>query len=290
MPFGNCGPLDAWMKKIRNDFDAPRKLKATISERLDWAIRRAMSGDPENRPSSCKEFVEDLLGTALKPSQTAPAPPALESGIQEVWYIVYRDEDGVSHTVKGTSEGIRRALKDALLGDTTNIKACRNKQGPFQMLREFPEFRDLVVQPGVGQHGGGSSGQMRPVSSTRPASAPQLSGPPRSQPQLSGPPRSHANVDPEDAIGGDLPITPSASRRNLSGSRLGPPVIPGLSGDSGPSSGPISGIKIPYVPIETPRAESSRERLLWLTIFVLLGLLSGAVVLLLAGKQLGFPG
>ena len=54
LPFRSSGPLDAWMKKIQNDLTPPRKLVPTLSERLDWAILRAMSADPEQRPASCE--------------------------------------------------------------------------------------------------------------------------------------------------------------------------------------------------------------------------------------------
>jgi hypothetical protein len=60
---------------------------------------------------------------------------------------VYKDEVGESHTAKGETDGIRRALKEGLLGDATNIVACRQKQGPFLALRSYPEFRDLVIEP-----------------------------------------------------------------------------------------------------------------------------------------------
>src|SRR5207248_1264532 len=59
LPFRSTGPLDAWMKKINNELTPPRKLVPTLSERIDWAILRAMSADPGRRPGSCREFVED---------------------------------------------------------------------------------------------------------------------------------------------------------------------------------------------------------------------------------------
>ena len=107
VPFGKVGPLDCWMKKIRNDFIPPREANPHISERVDWAIRRAMSGDPDQRPSSCREFVEDLTGVTIRaPSaQNEQGPPA------DVWYLVYKDEENETHTVKGTTEGIRRASR-----------------------------------------------------------------------------------------------------------------------------------------------------------------------------------
>jgi serine/threonine protein kinase len=141
LPFRSSGPLDAWMKKIQNDLTAPRKIVPDLSERIDWAILRAMSADPEKRPTSCREFVEDLTGHSTRrlPTVDSSAP------LQELWYLVYKDEHGTTHTVKGTTSAIRRSLKDGVLGDAENVRASRTKAGPFESLRGFPEFRDLVV-------------------------------------------------------------------------------------------------------------------------------------------------
>src|SRR5207249_1398599 len=112
LPFESCGPLDAWMKKVHNEITPPRQLEPTISERLDWAIRRSMCANPEERPGSCREFVEDLTGQSLRKAATAIPQPSEP----DLWYLVYRDEDSVMHTVKGSTEGIRRSLKEGLLG------------------------------------------------------------------------------------------------------------------------------------------------------------------------------
>ena len=37
--------------------------------------------------------------------------------LSEFWYLVYKDETGQAHTVKGSTSAIRRSLKDGLLGD-----------------------------------------------------------------------------------------------------------------------------------------------------------------------------
>jgi serine/threonine protein kinase len=64
LPFSSSsGPLDAWMKKIKNDLPPPRQRVPSLSARTDQAILRAMSADREARPASCPEFLEDLLGT-----------------------------------------------------------------------------------------------------------------------------------------------------------------------------------------------------------------------------------
>ena len=143
LPFGNCSALDCFMKKMRNELTPPRELVPDLSERVDWAIRRAMSPSPEHRPASCREFVEDLYGRSVR----AAAPTEQPASDSDLWYLIYRDEQGQSHTVKGGMEGIRRALREGLLGDATNLVACRTKMGPFLDLRSFPEFRDLLITP-----------------------------------------------------------------------------------------------------------------------------------------------
>ena len=116
IPFENASPLDCWMKKIRNELPAPRELNPAVSERVDWAIRRAMSAEPDRRPASCREFLEDLTGqsraTPNAPGRAAPAA----GGATDVWYMVYKDETGAAHTVKGSTDGIRKALRESLLG------------------------------------------------------------------------------------------------------------------------------------------------------------------------------
>jgi serine/threonine protein kinase len=142
LPFKALGPLEAWMKKINNELTPARALVPTLSERTDWAIRRAMSADPNLRPANCREFVEDLTGHSTRKITPLEVPMG-----QEFWYLVYKDEDEVMHTVKGALQAIRRSLKEGYLGDASNVRACRTKLGPFEPLRNHPEFRDLVVIP-----------------------------------------------------------------------------------------------------------------------------------------------
>jgi serine/threonine protein kinase len=143
LPFRSCSPLDAWMKKVQNDFPPPKELAPHISERLDWAIRRSMSADPQQRPATCREFIEDIMGRSTKKL----ASPIANGAGQDVWYIVYSDEFGTMHTVKGSLAAIRRCLKEGRLGDAENIKVGRSQTGPFEALKNQPEFRDLVVVP-----------------------------------------------------------------------------------------------------------------------------------------------
>jgi hypothetical protein len=103
-----------------------------------------MSAEPSQRPASCREFVEDLTGQSRAGRAAKPA----ETSSSDVWYLVYRDETGQSHTVKGATDGIRKALSGGLLGDASAILIGKSKTGQFVPLSTTPEFRDLVVQPG----------------------------------------------------------------------------------------------------------------------------------------------
>ncbi len=142
LPFKSSGPLDAWMKKIQNDLRPPRDCVPGLSERVNWAILRAMSADADQRPNSCREFIEDLTGHSTRRVPPVTGTPAATN---ELWYLVYKDDEGATHTVKGSTVAIRRSLRDGLLGDAANIRCSRTKGGQFDPLRDFPEFRDLLV-------------------------------------------------------------------------------------------------------------------------------------------------
>jgi serine/threonine protein kinase len=141
MPFQALGPLDAWMKKINNDLTPARKLVPSLSDQVDRVIRRSMDPDPKNRPTSCRDFVEEL--TNEEPRRASTKIP-VQPGSQELWYLVYKDEDGARHMVKGTAAGIRRSLKEGRLGDASNVLAGRTKETANQPVLSYPEFRDLA--------------------------------------------------------------------------------------------------------------------------------------------------
>jgi len=124
MPFDGCGPLDAWMKKSNNEFPAPRDLEPSLSERMDWAIRRAMNSDATTRPASCREFIEDLLGQSTRPQAAFGAGPICG-------YMVYRDDEGTVHTVKETTENIRKAYSRRLARRRQQHPGGAQQAGPF---------------------------------------------------------------------------------------------------------------------------------------------------------------
>ena len=149
LPYKSVNPLETWMKKVQNDLPTPRELNPRISERTDWAIRRAMDSDPDIRPSTCREFVEDLVGKSTRKS--AVTTPALEkTNIKQpsepIWFMAYNDDQGKQHVVKGTAKAIRRSFKDGILEDPFKYKLAKSVEGPFEEMKIFPEFRDLAVQ------------------------------------------------------------------------------------------------------------------------------------------------
>jgi serine/threonine protein kinase len=180
LPFRSNGPLDAWMKKVQNDLTPPRKLTPGLSERLDWAIRRAMSAQADMRPASCREFVEDLTGHSTRRVPTTDS----STPMVELWYLVYQDDAGAKHTVKGSTSAIRRSLKEGLLGDAANIRASRAKQGPFDPLRGYPEFRDMVV-PGAAPSAMGAAEATVPTRAAL-ADGARPTGPSRRLPAMPG--------------------------------------------------------------------------------------------------------
>ena len=205
VPFDKASPLDCWLKKVRNEFPPPKELKPDLSDRVDWAIRRAMSAEPSHRPTSCREFLEDVTGQSRQ-AATGLAP-VLDAAAADVWYLVYRDETGQTHTVKGGTEGIRQALHDELLGDVATILVGRSKTGQFLPLQSVPEFRDLVVNPAALPEPG-SRQASKPGSSSV---IPQPSGPvPLSNPR-SGTNRAAPSDGAVDL--GSLPPLPGSSSR-----------------------------------------------------------------------------
>jgi serine/threonine protein kinase len=208
MPFKSSGPLDAWMKKINNELVPARELVPALSERIDWALRRAMSVDREKRPATCREFVEDLTGHS-----TRKMTPVQETGeLKDVWYLFYTDDEEVTRTVKGTLQGIRRSLKDGVLGDASNIRAARTKSGPFEPLRNHAEFRDLVVK--LLEKSPPDSSQARTDPIPKIPSSTATSQPSKSVPK---PPRSRTTPVPAEEVTHAIPYSkgPVAPRIGL---------------------------------------------------------------------------
>ncbi len=152
VPFAKTSPLDCWMRKTRDDLPPPKSVLRHLSDRIDFAIRRAMLANPAERPANCREFMEDLTGTPWRPGLgglTSADSVHSTADANAVWYMVYYDA-GIARTVKGTTDTIRRNVQANTLGDPTTVLVSRTKAGPFAPLRNTPEFRDLLFGEGSG--------------------------------------------------------------------------------------------------------------------------------------------
>jgi serine/threonine protein kinase len=137
MPFSEAsGPLEAWMQKVNNGLKPPRELVCTLSERVDWAIQRAMNADPALRPATCREFVTDLLGRCTHKTAT---PDSSDAEI-DLWFVEFLDEHSRQRTAMGTTQDLCRALMDGQLGDVSRVRVGRTKRGPYQLLASLPQF------------------------------------------------------------------------------------------------------------------------------------------------------
>jgi serine/threonine protein kinase len=75
LPFDAPSLSQTLRLKQANDLVAPRKLVPAISERVDWAVRRALLADADRRFASCPEFIAALTADA-----GATPPVAVSAG------------------------------------------------------------------------------------------------------------------------------------------------------------------------------------------------------------------
>jgi serine/threonine protein kinase len=113
LPFdGKLGEM--LRKKHANDLTPPRKIVPSLSESLDWTIRRAVHVDPQVRPATCMEFCQLLAGQTVpasnraRPSSKGARPDrdrrravryscTLATVCEVVTTIHHEREDGVDH-------------------------------------------------------------------------------------------------------------------------------------------------------------------------------------------------
>jgi serine/threonine protein kinase len=83
VPFAATTLSNVLKKKLANDITPPRKLVPTLSEHVDWAVRRALMVDPDQRHATCLEFAAALSAETGRtgPSTAGNNPlPARRSG------------------------------------------------------------------------------------------------------------------------------------------------------------------------------------------------------------------
>jgi serine/threonine protein kinase len=84
-PFQARGNLSIWKKKMANDLTPPRQRAPGLSERVERAICRALSADPDARPATCRRFIRELRSTPRpRPALEAAPPVAPSAGRSQV--------------------------------------------------------------------------------------------------------------------------------------------------------------------------------------------------------------
>jgi serine/threonine protein kinase len=72
LPFRARGSMTIWKKKLSNDLVPPRKLLPVISPWVESVICRSVNANPQMRPATCRQFIEELSGRASPPAEAAP--------------------------------------------------------------------------------------------------------------------------------------------------------------------------------------------------------------------------
>ncbi|OWK45328.1 serine/threonine-protein kinase [Fimbriiglobus ruber] len=149
IPFQSSSPFDAWQKKTKNDLAPARELVPDLPVHIDRAVRRAMSGNPRERPTSCAEFVRALS----RPPESDSEPrvdlqwdrvPAFDSPSDaDAWELVFEGGDA-ENPVRVDTAGIRQFLKNSNVKSGVGILARRRPIDPFNPLTRFPEFSDIL--------------------------------------------------------------------------------------------------------------------------------------------------
>jgi serine/threonine protein kinase len=67
LPFSGRSLAAILRLKLKNELRPPRQLVPSLSEKVNWAIRRALQADPGRRHASCQEFIQALTGEGGAP-------------------------------------------------------------------------------------------------------------------------------------------------------------------------------------------------------------------------------
>jgi imidazolonepropionase len=126
-------------------------MQAWINARI--ATMDPAVGEPHGARERCALVVRDGVIDRIVPmpeydeDNRGRSTRAAVSSQADVWYIVFTDESGTTHTVKGAHASISRCLKEGSFGDAGNVRVSRSPNGPFELLNTHSEFvtDELVI-------------------------------------------------------------------------------------------------------------------------------------------------
>jgi serine/threonine-protein kinase len=168
VPFSGANHLEVVEKKGLGVFLPASAVNPEVPPILDEIIDKMMARDPRDRYQTASELIIDLersrlaspvlsfadLGLAMQDptarqylaSSAEPtrldlsvAATAEGAGLSELWYLRYRGQDGNWRKLRATAPQILRRLREGKV--PAGLEACRQDQGEFRPLHEYPEFR-----------------------------------------------------------------------------------------------------------------------------------------------------
>jgi hypothetical protein len=170
VPFSGANHLEVVEKKGLGVFAPASTVNPEVPPLLDEIINKMMESDPRDRYQTASELIIDLersrmaspvlsfadldlalqdptarayLASAAEPTRLdLNAPVAAANAAIELWYVRYRGPDGAWRKARATTAQIIRGLRGGKL--PAGLEACREDNGDFRPLRDYPEFRRVV--------------------------------------------------------------------------------------------------------------------------------------------------
>jgi serine/threonine-protein kinase len=171
VPFSGANHLEVVEKKGEGLFLPASAVNPAVPPGLDDIIDKMLARDPRDRYQTASELIIDLERSRLASpmlsfadhdlalqdpaaraylASTAEATRPDLSGIAgtagdtplsrpDLWYLRYRGKDGNMHKVRATTAQIVRRLREGKV--PPGFEACREDNGDFRPLGEYPEFR-----------------------------------------------------------------------------------------------------------------------------------------------------
>jgi serine/threonine-protein kinase len=175
VPFPGVNHLEILDKKNMGFYTPASTANPEVPRELDGILDKMLARDPQDRYQTASELIVDLernrlsapvpsfvdaeramqdpvvrerLSLAAQPTcpdlsaQAAAAAPAASG--EGMWYLRYRDRQGRWCKAKATTRQVEQRLRDGKLARA--VEACREAQGEFRPLVEYPEFRAAAAQ------------------------------------------------------------------------------------------------------------------------------------------------
>jgi serine/threonine-protein kinase len=182
LPFPGSNHLEIVEKKNVGTYLPASAHEPDVPVALDAILARMLARDPADRYQTASELIVDLERSNLaapmpsfvdadramqdpvvRERVTAPAQPTAPDlqlagrlprteGLRstpDLWYLRYRDGSGRWCKAKATTQQVLQRLRERRF--PVDVEAGREHGGPFQPLREFPEFHGAAAEAAKGR-------------------------------------------------------------------------------------------------------------------------------------------